>query len=104
MRRSLFASLTCLAAGVVSTAAAQNGPAALGSQVEIIRTAYGVPHIRADNLAAGYFALAWVQLEDYGPNTAMNLLRARGEVARWFGYDSINGDFRGRQLYARAVE
>jgi acyl-homoserine-lactone acylase len=105
MSRRLLASVAWLAATTTSIAAAQDGRMTTpGSRVEIIRTAYGVPHIRAEDLAAGYFALAWVQLEDYGPNTAMNLLRARGEMAKWFGYDSINGDFRGRQLYARAVD
>ena len=72
-------------------------------RVEIIRTEYHVPHIRADDLAAAYYALAWVQLEDYGPRTAMNLLRARGEMGRWFGRDSMDGDFQARLEHAHAV-
>ena len=32
-------------------------------------------------------------IEDYGPRIALNLLRARGEMGRWFGHDSIEGDF-----------
>ena len=90
-------------------------PAILGAQqraessrpyherVEIIRTEYHVPHIRADDLAAAYYALAWVQLEDYGPRTALNLLRARGEMGLWFGPDSMEGDFQARLEHAHAV-
>jgi acyl-homoserine-lactone acylase len=61
--------------------------------VEVIRTEHGVPHIRARTLRAGAYALAWVQSEDYGPRTAMNVLRASGNMARVFGYDSIESDF-----------
>jgi acyl-homoserine-lactone acylase len=81
------------------------GPApALASQVEVRRTTYGVPHIKAENLEAASYALAYVQLEDYGPRVALGLLRARGEMGRWFGRDSIEGDFSARLEYARAVE
>lgn len=34
----------------------------LSDQVIIRRTAYGVPHIKADNMHAAGFALAYVQL------------------------------------------
>lgn len=77
--------------------------AALSAQVEIIRTTYGVPHIRAENLRAAAYALAWVQLEDHGPRVAIGLLRARGEMARWFGRDSIDGDFSAQRALAVAV-
>src|SRR5262245_37347216 len=56
---------------------AQTPAAELWRQVEIIRTAHGVPHIRAENLRAAGYALAWLQSEDYGPRTAMNVLEAR---------------------------
>ncbi len=65
----------------------------LSKQVEIIRTANGVPHIRAENLKAAGFALAWLQLEDYGTNTAMNILRASGRAASVNGYSSLESDF-----------
>jgi acyl-homoserine-lactone acylase len=65
----------------------------LWREVEIIRTAHGVPHIRAGNLRAAGYALAWVQLEDYGPRTALSVLRAHGGMGRVFGHDSINSDF-----------
>src|SRR5262249_17415306 len=68
------------AKGANSNAAAprdQLQAAELWRQVEIIRTAHGVPHIRAENLRAAGYALAWLQSEDYGPRTAMNVIEAR---------------------------
>ena len=79
-------------------------PPALAQQVEIRRTAYGVPHIKAENLTAAAYGLAYAQLEDYGANVAMGLLRARGEMGKWFGRDSLEGDFNARVEYERAVE
>jgi len=102
-RRGLIAALLL---PVVAAGAEAQGESATGlaQKVEIRRTAFGVPHIRADNLAAAAFGLAYVQLEDYGPSVAMGLLRARGELARWFGRDSIESDFSARLEYARAVQ
>ncbi|HEX5581326.1 MAG TPA: penicillin acylase family protein [Gemmatimonadaceae bacterium] len=80
------------------------GPAPeLARQVEIRRTAYGVPHIRAENLKAAYYALGYVQLEDHGASVALGILRARGEMGRWFGRDSMEGDFIARRGHAIAV-
>jgi acyl-homoserine-lactone acylase len=79
-------------------------PQILAEQVEVRRTAHGVPHIFAENLAALGYAEAYVQSEDYGSRVASSLLRARGEVARWYGHDSIAGDFTAAPGYRRAVE
>ncbi len=68
------------------------------------RTAFGVPHIMASNLGAAAYAMAWVQLEDYGSQVAIGLVRARGEMGRLFGRDSMEGDFLARRKHARAVE
>jgi acyl-homoserine-lactone acylase len=76
----------------------------LWRQVEIIRTAHGVPHIRAENLRAAGYALAWLELEDYGPRTAFNVLRAHGEMGKLFGHDSIASDFIFRRARARAIQ
>lgn len=76
----------------------------LSSRVEIRRTAFGVPHIKASDLRAAAYALAYVQLEDHGPRVAVGLLRARGEMARWFGHDSIETDFLAQRSHALAVE
>lgn len=56
-------------------ATAQN----LSEQVIIRRTAYGVPHITADNMQAAGYALGYLQLEDYGRVVVDGLVRARGQ-------------------------
>ena len=88
-----------------SAISAQTSPVPeLARQVEVQRTTHGVPHIRAQNLKAAYYALGYVQLEDYGSRVAMGLLRARGEMGRWFGRDSMDGDFGAQRDYNTAVE
>src|SRR5262245_19540730 len=78
---------------VIGAKSAQS-PVELWRQVEIIRTAHGVPHIRAENLRAAGYALAWLQSEDYGSRTALNVLEARGELAKLTGSrDNIESDF-----------
>ncbi len=100
-----------LIAAVVAAAVARNAPAQgpndvpeLARRVEVRRTAFGVPHIKAEDLRGATYALAYVQLEDHGPRVAIGLLRARGEMGRWFGRDSIEGDFSAKRDYALAVE
>ena len=91
---------------IASVASPQNGASStdLSGQVEIRRTTHGVPHIRAQNLVAANYALAYVMLEDYGPRVAMGLLRGRGEMGKWFGRDSMDGDFGAQRDYALAVQ
>ena len=84
-----------------SPASAQDST--LARQVEITRTAYGVPHIRAQNFKAAGYALGYVQVEDYGDIVPIMLLRARGELARVFGHDSIDSDFRNRPNWLDAA-
>ena len=96
----------CLAAhilifGPASTAGAQEG---LWTRVEIRRTAYGVPHIKAQDFRSAAYALAWVQQEDYGARVAFGLLRSRGEMGKWFGRDSMESDFIAQRDYRVAVE
>src|ERR1044071_2509792 len=77
----------------------------LWRQVEIIRTAHGVPHIRAENLRAAGYALAWLQSEDYGTRTAMNVLEARGQLAQVTGSrDNIESDFLAQPLRNRVIQ
>jgi acyl-homoserine-lactone acylase len=100
IRRALvLAVLFAVPAGAQSPAA----PLALASQVEVLRTTHGVPHIRAENLKAAAYALAYVQLEDYGPRVAYALVRSQGQMGRWFGHDSIDGDFGARLAHDIAV-
>jgi acyl-homoserine-lactone acylase len=99
--------VVCLATLVVSHAVGQTPPpteSALAQQVEVRRTAYGVPHIKAQNLAAAAYALAYVQSEDYGARVALGLLRERGEMGKYFGRDSMETDFLARLIYRRAIE
>src|SRR3954469_3026616 len=101
IRRAVSLAVLFAAPAIAQTPAA--APPALASQVEVLRTAHGVPHIRAQNLEAAAYALAYVQLEDYGPRVAFALVRARGEMAKWFGRDSIDGDYPARLAYQIAV-
>jgi acyl-homoserine-lactone acylase len=79
-------------------------PVDLWRQVEIVRTAHGVPHIRAENLRAAGYALAWVMSEDYGPRTGMRLVGARGELSRFEGRARLDADFQFRRDRKRAIE
>jgi acyl-homoserine-lactone acylase len=89
---------------VTGLATAQAPNDSLWTRVEIRRTAYGVPHIKAADLRAAYYALAWLQLEDHGPRVALGILRARGEMGKWFGRDSMESDFLEQRSRALAVE
>jgi len=101
--RPAFA-LAAIAAFTAPLAAPAQSPAPeLWRQVEIIRTAYGVPHIRAENLRAAGYALAWLQLEDYGPRTAMQILRAAARMGLVFGRDSLEQDFQAQRTHVRAA-
>lgn len=64
----------------------------LWKRVEVIRTAHGVPHIRAKDLMAAGYGLAWMQSEDYGNTAAIGVLQASGRAATVFGYERIDGD------------
>ncbi|MCA9764644.1 MAG: penicillin acylase family protein, partial [Gemmatimonadetes bacterium] len=73
------------------------------SRVEIRRTAHGVPHILAEDMGAMGYGLAWAQLEDHGPMVVLNLVRARGELSRLFGPDSLESDYTHVETHALAV-
>lgn len=115
--------LLVLSVSLFSCGATQNIPAGteqeiqtgsgidkLADQVIIRRTEYGVPHIFADNIEAGGYALGYLQMADYGERVAELLLKARGE---WAKYNELTGDERSDALdddavsrldYLRAVE
>lgn len=76
----------------------------LARQAEIRRTTYGVPQIRAENLRAAAFALAYVQLEDYGEPVIRGLQAARGRLALVEGESQIDADARARLRHARALQ
>ena len=100
-----FALTSCVWAVWTAAAHAQGGfDAALPRQVEVIRTAYGVPHIYADNLRALGYALGYLQVEDYGERVPLGLLRARGELALREGRGALDSDFASRPSFVRAVD
>ncbi len=78
-------------------------PAELWREVEIIRTAHGVPHIRAENLRAGGYALGWLQCEDYGAVTPNRLWATRGQTARRLGRLALDADFDAQRERERAI-
>ncbi|HEU6451219.1 MAG TPA: penicillin acylase family protein, partial [Gemmatimonadaceae bacterium] len=92
--------------GAVAQLSTRRVPTAeeLAAQVVVRRTTHGVPHIEAENLEAMAYALAYVQCQDYGDRVALSLLGASGRMGRWFGRDSMDGDFNARLAYRRAVE
>src|SRR5438874_11063299 len=94
-----------LAFALVSTtpAPAPAPPPELWRQVEVIRTAHGVPHIRAENLRGAGYALAGVMSEDYGPRTGLRLVGARGELSRFEGRARLDADFENLRARARAI-
>ncbi len=98
-RSTIFAlALTAWCGAAAGPVAAQ----AVTPRPEIIRTAYGVPHIYAENLWAAGYGLGWVQAEDYGARVIHGLVGGRGQMGRVFGRDSMNGDFARRPMYAEA--
>ena len=74
----------------IQTTAAE--PKELAQQVTIRRTAYGVPHIKADSLRAVAFGLGYCQAEDHLENIMRSMIRARGELAKTFGGEVVNLD------------
>jgi acyl-homoserine-lactone acylase len=100
--RSALVLTTLLAANLPAQSASDSIPP-LAAQVEVRRTTYGVPHIKAQTLAAAEYALAYVQCEDYGARVPLDLLKARGEMGRWFGRASMEHDFIAKLAYQRAV-
>jgi acyl-homoserine-lactone acylase len=107
-----LASVVCAVLLLVSCAARPGSPhpprpvlePALARQVEVIRTAYGVPHIYAENLRAFGYALGYLQVEDYGSRVPVGLIGARGELARHEGPQALDRDFDQLPAYLRAVE
>lgn len=91
----------------VPFAGAESPYEALAEQVEIRRTEYGVPHIKAETLEAVAFGLGYCQAEDHCVTIMEHILTARGEMAKVFGgEDNLERDIWNRQfrVRARAVE
>jgi acyl-homoserine-lactone acylase len=99
--------LASLAAGC---AAAGTGPALGDYEATIRRTSYGVAHIRAADYGSLGFGEGYAQAEDHLCTIADQVVRVRGERARWFGRGE--GDrhllsdlgMRGLRVHERALE
>src|SRR5690606_40722236 len=82
----------------------------LAEQVIIRRTDYGVPHIKAENIKAASFAMAYLQVQDYGRSVIDGLIQAKGEWALTEALDDslmadqIDRDAAAKLRYARAEE
>lgn len=92
MKKTILILAIFLLAAPLYFAHAAGPDAEIWRDVTVIRTAHGVPHIRAKNLRAAGYALAWLQCEDYGMTTPMRLLEASGRAASVLGYDRIESD------------
>src|SRR5687767_8766436 len=84
-------------------AASARSDAELWRRVEVIRTAHGVPHIRAQDLRSAGYALGWIMLEDYGRVAAADLLESSGRWAAVDGYERVEADFVMRTLREKTL-
>ena len=87
-------------AGSTAEGTAQNWEAA--DAVEIRRTAYGVPHIRAQDLFGAGFGLGYAESEDHGEPVFEGFLRARGKLALHRGLEAVGSDLIRRRTFVMA--
>lgn len=80
----IFVAFALLLTGSVESAAQSSAPA-LAQQVEILRTQYGVPHVKGQTLAAAAFGMGYCQAEDHLLTIMGQMISARGESAKYFG-------------------
>ncbi len=98
------AQVTRTVASAVAEVRGTGQSAELWRQVEVVRTSHGVPHIRAENLRAAGYALAWLQCEDYGTVTPMEVLEASGRSATVLGYRGVESDMAVMRLRERSLK
>lgn len=80
-------------------------PAIGASDVEIIRTPGGIPHIRADSEGGLGFGLGYAYAQDNFCLLAEETVTLRGERSRYFGPDEINGpDASSRVISSKNLE
>ena len=79
--------------------APQTPAQSLADAVTIRRTAYGVPHIVADNLKAVAFGLAYAELEDRGEKVILPLIAARGVLSKFTDVENVDQD-----MYAKLAQ
>ena len=85
----LSVALVAVAAGCTGSDDESSSAATVGSgdryQATIRRTTGGVPHITAKTLADASFGEGWASGEDRACDLADQVIKVRGERARWFG-------------------
>lgn len=82
----------CAVAGLLWPMASSHAQKAMKYQVQIQRTSYGIPHIRAGNWASMGYGYAYAFAQDNVCVLARELLTASGTQSRWFGSASLNSD------------
>jgi len=88
--------------GSGSSAVAVAKPPGATYAATITRTANGVPHIVADDLASVAFGQGWASYDDHACDLADQLVKIRGERSRYFGAGpdgaNVNSDFAWRTI------
>lgn len=79
---------TRLAAAALAVTAATPALAAPHYAATITRTAQGIPHIRAANMAGLGYGSGYTAAEDNGCVIAETIVTVRGQRSRWFGKDA----------------
>ena len=70
--------------------------------IVIRRTAFGVPHILANNLFGAAKGLAYAQMEDHGEAVVIPVIRAQGRLGLIEGMNAIDSDVFFSQSYEAA--
>lgn len=71
--------------GTVDSARTEVMERGSGYRAEVRRTAHGVPHVLASNLANAGFGQGWAYAEDRFCDLADQVVKVRGERSRWHG-------------------
>ncbi|MEO8452097.1 MAG: penicillin acylase family protein [Gemmatimonadota bacterium] len=90
-------SLVLLGALVTGPASPRIGATGDSGDVVIKRDEYGVPHIFASSVEAGYYGLGYAQAEDVLEGILTLILRARGELAAYRGATFLSADVEQRR-------
>jgi acyl-homoserine-lactone acylase len=90
------------AAPATPTSVATTTPPAGGYRADITRTQYGIPHIVADDWGSLGFGQGYAFAEDRACTLVEQVIKVRGERARWFGPGEdnafVDSDFAYRHL------
>ena len=85
-------SIPCIAAGLLLSAASSQAQKSPRYEVQIQRTSFGIPHIRAANWGSMGYGYGYAFAQDNVCVLARELLAASGTQSRWFGSASFSSD------------